>query len=56
MRLSLLALIYSRMVLQMDGTIRFAVALNEQPEVGHCELQHYSHNGSHPSKSFGIYY
>ena len=31
----------------------FAVALNEQPEVGHCELQHYSHNGSHPSKSFG---
>lgn len=30
----------------------FAVALNEQPEVGHCELQHYSHSGNHPSKDF----
>ena len=30
----------------------FAVALNEQPEVGHCELQHYAHDGTHPSESF----
>ena len=30
----------------------FAVALNEQPEVGHCELQHYSHSGDHPSSDF----
>ena len=30
----------------------FAVALNEQPEVGPCELQHYSHDGSHPCESF----
>lgn len=29
----------------------FAVALNEQPEVGHCELQHYSHSGVHPSEA-----
>ena len=30
----------------------FAVALNEEPEVGGCELQHYSHSGNHPSESF----
>ena len=30
----------------------FAVALNEVPEVGHCELHHYEHNGIHPSADF----
>jgi len=30
----------------------FAVALNEQPEVGPCELQHFAHNGVHPSEHF----
>ena len=30
----------------------FAVALNEVPEVGHCELHHYEHDGIHPSADF----
>ena len=30
----------------------FAVALNEVPEVGHCELHHYEHDGTHPSADF----
>ena len=30
----------------------FAVALNEVPEVGQVELQHYSNNGIHPSSEF----
>ena len=30
----------------------FAVALNEVPEVGHCELHHYEHDGAHPSAAF----
>lgn len=30
----------------------FAVALNEVPEVGHCELIHYDHPGLHPNKDF----
>ena len=30
----------------------FSVALNEAPEVGQCELKHYSHTGVHPSPSF----
>ena len=30
----------------------FAVALNEVPEVGHCELHHYEHDGDHPSANF----
>ena len=30
----------------------FAVALNEVPEVGHCELHHYKHDGIHPSADF----
>ena len=30
----------------------FAVALNEVPEVGQVELQHYSHTGDHPSSDF----
>ena len=30
----------------------FAVALNEEPEVGQVELLHYSHQGDHPNKEF----
>jgi hypothetical protein len=30
----------------------FAVALNEVPEVGHCELHRYEHDGVHPSLCF----
>ena len=30
----------------------FAVALNEEPEVGKVELLHYSHEGEHPNKEF----
>jgi hypothetical protein len=30
----------------------FSVALNEVPEVGHCEIVHYNHSGIHPSPHF----
>lgn len=32
----------------------FAVALNEVPEVGHCELHRYEHDGVHPSQDFNL--
>ena len=31
---------------------QFAVGLNELPEVGHCELIHYTYNSQHPSQCF----
>jgi len=30
----------------------FAVAENEEPEIGHCELHHYEHDGEHPCQEF----